>query len=532
MTGRNRDGRRGEAVRLERARAWSWRVALFCLCLLLAPHLSDAATNHVQKALGLINNGDLAAAEREARLATQDPDSQALGWATLGAIRVQQRKYEEGAGLLRKALRLNSRLVGARVTLAGVYVLQGKKDQAREMFRQALRLDPTNRNARFDLAALESEAGNYQASLDTAQPIATSLRHSSEGLSLLATDYTGLNRKDLVRALVSDWKALPEASPASATDFASLLVKNGLVQEAIEVLEQAKSAGQASYGLDLMLANCYLSTGHLDGASENYEAALALNKDCVLCLRGIARVSGKQGNTEKALAYLIKARAFEPDNPDILFELGRVCLERDLIDDALTALQKAVKLRPDNDSFSYVLASAYIGKKQYPEARALLVALVKRRPDDPQLNYVMGAVSYLEANLDQAENYLRKSIALQPDQIASYDYLGRVAERKNDLDRAAQIFGDLAHNHPDYAPAYEGLGSTLLKQHKYHDAQAALERAVSLDPNSVEVHYQLGMVLGRLGKAEESGKQIALARKLENDRRIQNNQRLHLLVPP
>ncbi len=136
--------------------------------------------------------------------------------------------------------------MGARISLGGVYLLQGKKDQARKMFRQALRLDPTNRKARFDFAHLESQAGNYQASLEAAGPIVAELRRSPDGLTVLAKDYAGLQRKDSVQALVSDWKALPEVSPDSSTEFASLLVKNGFVQEAIEILEKAKSAGPAT----------------------------------------------------------------------------------------------------------------------------------------------------------------------------------------------------------------------------------------------------------------------------------------------
>ena len=36
------------------------------------------------------------------------------------------------------------------------------------------------------------------------------------------------------------------------------------------------------------------------------------------------------GENEKSLAYLIKATAIEPKNPEILFEFGRLCLGADL----------------------------------------------------------------------------------------------------------------------------------------------------------------------------------------------------------
>ena len=190
-----------------------------------------------------------------------------------------------------------------------------------------------------------------------------------------------------------------------------------------------------------------------------------------------------------------------------------------------------MKLRPDNDSFRYLLASAHIGKEQYTEARELIVALLKKHPDDPQLNYAAGAAFYLEDRLEDADRYLRQSITLQPRQVGSYDYLGRVAARQGDAGQAAEIFRNLVRDHPEYAPGYEGLGEALLKQRQYPDAQSALEKAILLEPSSTAAHYQLGMLLGRIGKNDDSSKELEIARKLESDRRAKENMRLHILMP-
>jgi tetratricopeptide (TPR) repeat protein len=70
-----------------------------------------------------MSKGDLSGAEKEGRLALRDPSTRALAWASLGAIRFRQKKYEQGAEFLRTALRLDPRLVGARINLGDV---QGK----------------------------------------------------------------------------------------------------------------------------------------------------------------------------------------------------------------------------------------------------------------------------------------------------------------------------------------------------------------------------------------------------------------------
>jgi len=39
------------------------------------------------------------------------------------------------------------------------------------------------------------------------------------------------------------------------------------------------------------------------------------------------------------------------------------------------------------------------------------------------------------------------------------------------------------------------------------------------------------MLLGRIGKNDDSSKELEIARKLESDRRAKENMRLHILMP-
>jgi tetratricopeptide (TPR) repeat protein len=502
------------------------------LCLLFAlPSQAFQSTNHLETAVELVNRGDLEGAEKEARIALQAPGDRALAWGILGSIRVQQKRYDEGAEFLRKAINVNPRMVGAHVTLGGVYVLQGKNEKAREMFRDALRLDPTNFNARLDLVQLESGEDNFRASMEAAKPIISELEHSTEGIILLAKNYSGLQKKESLAALVTNWSALPDPPPPLSASFASLLIKNGLGREGIKIVEKARSTNPTSFDLTFALAAGYSSVGDVKQAAENYGIALNLSDDCVPCLIELARIADHEGNTEKALAYLIRAKQIEPENPEVLFAFGKVCLERDLDDDAIGALTKAAALKPDVDPYVYVLASAYVARKEYKEARILLEGLLKKHPADAFLHYGLGSVLFLAQDLDLARQHLQKSIELQPNQRAAYYYLGLVAEGQNNSKQAIEILRDLLHRYPDYALPYEALGSILLKERDFTQALQILEKAVQLNANSVKAHYQLGMLLGRIGKQEESNTQLEIARKLEADERAKNELQLHILMP-
>ena len=510
-----------------------YRQLALLICLFLPPaHASTAAPadlDQVQQSTELMNAGDLEGAEKEARLALRDSVSRPAAWATLGAIRFRQKNYAEAAQFLNKALELNPGLVGARVALGEVYAVTGKQTQAREIFGKVLRVDPNNQEARFALAQLESETGNFSASLRAAEPVLAEFRRSPDGILLLAKDYAGLKQTDLLPPMVHDWDLLPAPLASTSTEFASILVKCGLNQEALRVLEKAKSAGQVSYEMALTLASLYFAKGDLGQAFSSYEAALSLNPNCVPCLLQLAKISTQQQDSEKALAYLIRAKRQQPDNAEILFEFGKTCLELDLLDDAISSLQKAASLQPNNDSYAYVLASADVSKKQYEAAGKIFQTLLAKHPNDSALNYAMGSLFYLEVRLDEAGKYLRRSIELQPNQSAAYYYLGLVAEARGQNDQAAATLQEALRRSPDYAAAYEALGGVLVKQQKYPEAQQALENAVRLNPNSVKAHYQLGMLFSRIGRPDDADKELEIVKQLNAEEAA--GMRLHILTP-
>ncbi len=463
----------------------------------------------------------------------QSPSTRALALAMLGTIRLQQGKTEESTKFLVQALALNPQLVGARTTLGNAYAFGGQPDLAAKCFREVLKLAPGNFDARFDLFKLEASRRNFRQSLDTASSIVPQLLKSDEGIAVLASDYGALGNKQGLKDLVAHWQQLAEPSDESALDFGSTLLMYGMNAEARKVFEddEPRLAAHPLPSPALKLGNAFLALGLLDRAEKYSQLALSLAPDCVACYQTLAQIAERQDNTEKALAYLLAAKQRAPEDPEVLFEFGKVCLERNLVDDALAALSKAVELNPDNDSYVYVLGSANVAREHLPDALALFQRLLRKHPHDAILTYAMGAVYYLQGTYSEAEASLKQSLAAQPDQVAAAYYLGLTYDAIGNDDRAIPIFRDLLKKNPQHSPSYVKLGSILLRAHQYEEAQRDLERAVSLDPDSVEAHYQLGLVLRRLGKSADSESEFAESRKLEMGQRAQKDVRLRLLLP-
>ena len=503
------------------------------LPIFICAGIACAQTSHIEAATKFLGKGETVRAEAEARKALQVPSTKALALAILGTIRLQQGKAEESVKFLRQALALNPKLIGARTTLGAAYTVSNQLELAAKAFREVLAAAPDNFNARFGLVKLEALRRNFQESLDLADPILPQLLEFDEGLVILASDYGALGKKRELADLVTHWQKLPAPSDEPALDFAVVLLAYDLKPEAISVLESQEShvASHPQPDTALKFANAFLALGRLTNAEIDAELALSQNAQCTACYLTLAQVAERQENTEKALSYLVKAKRLAPADPEVLFQFGRVCLQRNLLDDALAALSKAAELKPDNDAYVYTLGSADFGKGRLDEALALFQRVLHKHPEDAFLHYAIGAVYFQQSKYSEAEASLKQSLALRPDQIPANYYLALTYDAIGDDDRAVPIFRDLVKSHPDHVPSRVKLGGILVRQHQYEDAQRNLEEAIALDPNSVEAHYQLGLALRRLGKSAESEAQMAESHRLEAEQSATRDLRLRLLLP-
>ena len=92
-----------------------------CLCLLAVLTCGRPATEAqapgvdgraaLQAAVALVQEGQLAEADRQARRALGDPETRAVAYSVLGTIKLRQNALDDSAKLLGEAVRLEPRLV-------------------------------------------------------------------------------------------------------------------------------------------------------------------------------------------------------------------------------------------------------------------------------------------------------------------------------------------------------------------------------------------------------------------------------------
>lgn len=485
--------------------------------LAYAAAAAPAPLDHVREAVRLMQSGDLWAAATSAESALEYPETEAVAYALLGSIRVQQKRLEEGVELLSRAVALDANLLGARLNLAQAYELLESPDKAESIYREVLAAAPDNTVARVALVKAASRKGLHQEAVDLASPAETALRSSPDGLLALAESFVGVGDRDRAVSLIGDWDRLAGVAPDWTIKFALSLAKGGLTSEAIEIIEALKAEGYASFELAFNLADLYSLEEDSKQATANYELALTYNDRSLPALRQVARIAEDAGNYEKALAFLIRAKLEAPDDPDVLFAFGAVALRMELLQDGTNALERARELRPDHKSTRYWLGTARGANREFDAALELYKGLLAEVPDDPMLHYAVGSVHYLKVDFDAAAKYLRESCRLDPDQLMSFYFLAMIEQKQGRDAEAIMSFESILERYPDHALSHEGLAVSLMKETRYTEARESFERALALDPQSARASYQLGQLLVRMGMREEAQRQLADAKSLREE---------------
>ena len=256
-------------------------------------------------------------------------------------------------------------------------------------------------------------------------------------------------------------------------------------------------------------------------------------------LENQAQAAATAGQSDKALALLIDAGKYEPDNPDVHFQLGIVALSMSLWQDAADAFQRTLKVRQNDALALYNLGRAFMGLAEFEEAREQFVRYIGARPDDPSGYCALGMTLSALQRSAEARAQFERSIAVAPAmasagapaQTESYYRLGLLDLESRDLESAARNLRQVLDREPKHSGAMTALGRVEFEEKHYTEALDLLQRAVASDDSSREAHYYLGLTLARLGRKDESDAQLQIAIQLEHNEAGRRRTVLRILDP-
>ncbi len=483
--------------------------------------------DRLERAAELIRQQQIANAEAEIeavlRVTPRDPNALNL----LGVIRAQQKHGPEAEQL---ALKQSPALIAAYLNLGKIYSEQQNAERALWAFLEASKLSPDRADVNFNLASLYVDRHEYQRALEYLEKIPSS-QWGVEGLYLGLQSYLNSGRTGEALALTSAIKEAREVTEEQTAGFAVVLLKHHLPDQAIDLLEPSSRQHPHSYLLLYQLGASYAQKEQWNRAEEFYNAALAAKPDDANALLALGRAARVQGDFEKALAHLVRARRVAPESPQVLYDFGLTALQMDLVLDALPVFQRLQQIRPDEPAYLYMLAVATYRHDEKDRTEALMRRYIRLRPRDALGYYLLGATLFSVKRPDEAETMLLQSVALSPNADAEY-LLGRIADDKGDTAAALGWLERAVKSEPRRSAAHTALGTIYYKTNSYSLAQRELSLAIQLNANDLRAHYQLGLVYIKIGDKEQAQKMFARADELRNQQRKQETIGFKLIDGP
>jgi tetratricopeptide (TPR) repeat protein len=294
----------------------------------------------------------------------------------------------------------------------------------------------------------------------------------------------------LIRALLIFWFAWQVASPQAAEYMQAGIAADKQRKFDVAIAEFKKVTELDPSFADgfISLGQAFMERGDYGSAIPSLRRALELSPDSSPAhqLLGYALLS--QGYASEAIPHLQRS----PDKT----ALGIAEIQTGQLPEAVANLQAALSAHPNDPDLLY-----YLGRASGLLAKQSIDTLLAAYPDSARAHQAMAENYFVLRRMPDAEKEYREALRLRPGLPEAHLALGEVYAGAFQWPKAEEEFRIQAKLQPGNAEAAYRLGLALLEQGKAHAARAELSRADRLMPEMPETLYLLGKAASLEGDA-------------------------------
>jgi superkiller protein 3 len=280
------------------------------------------------------------------------------------------------------------------------------------------------------------------------------------------------------------------------------------------------------------LALAYLRDQKLAEGCEELRRALAINPHDADAAYNLGVVLVELGEPEQGLNYLRQASSNGPKRPDLTFNLirgelahsqfeqarreadagaeafggdpawcaavGQLFLEHAQLNEAIRHLQKAFQLSPQSDEIRRQLATAYLRATQ-PTSALLLLENAAAAED----HYLAASAYFYLHRLAEADRESARALEKEPGDPRYLLQRARIDQRMGRHLESLDLLQHASRAEPQWPEPYYSSGVAYYLLRRYRDARQSLDRALSLEPDSVRALFLYSACLANEGRNRE-----------------------------
>lgn len=269
----------------------------------------------------------------------------------------------------------------------------GDIPKALRLYKTILKQHPEKFDAVLGLARCLLHQKQYRLVLDTLNSCNAKERASSDSWNLLA---------GTAHLMLSHW----EQAESLLTQCIELNPKNALAYNNIGILyknykkdrETALSYFQKSLSLNKELIDAAINTASIwmEGTPEQQDKAFDLisqfepkHPDHYLLLHTIGQVEHRRKNWDNALQYYLRAHRINPNDPDLITNIGIWHFDKKNYNQSIEWLKKALDIAPDHSEAIHFLSVNYYNIGQLDLLIKYLEIIIGRNPNDQGARFLL-----------------------------------------------------------------------------------------------------------------------------------------------
>ncbi len=320
--------------------------------------------------------------------------------------------------------------------------------------------------------------------------------------------------------------SLAPTVPEVQANLGLALYFEGRASEALTAFDRARKLNPALPQLDLMAGLCDADLGRFEEAAAILGPAFASPPD-----REIGRLIGldlARSYTElkafdKAAAVGEELVRRYPGDAEVLYQVCRLHSDR-----SFALMAELVRTAPDSSWTHYANAQVDESLDRFAAAEKEYRIAIERDPHLPAAHYHLGRVilsaSRTPDSVERARREFERELTISPRNADAEYELGEIDREHGESDSALDHFGRALRYQPEFVEAQVGISKTLMRLGRTAEAVSHLEAAAKLDPGNKIPHYLLSTAYKSLGDEAAAQKEIALYKKIGDDKSVASPQ--------
>ena len=406
-------------------------------------------------------------------------------------------------------------------------------DAAIDLFEQIFEDLQTDEGAPVALRGLYGKTGRKKDLLKLLARLVDVADTASTRSALRIEAATACDELDAQSEAIDHLRAALEEEPshrAATLMLSRLLEKTGRDEELAELLtsqialasERSDRDGELSYRV--RLGEVYESRlGNVEKAIETYAGVLERDEKHLGALLSLARLHEKRGEKADAAKFLERTLDVAEPTEAVAHAKRLAQIFSDLGDEAGTrrALERGLALKGDDVELREKLRSTYEKLKAYPELAAHITEDARATKETADKVRLLRAAADIHtkqlSNASAAATLLAEASELVPNDrellltlCDAYSASGRAKEAVEALQKIVDSFG--GRRAKELAPIHHRLAKAYLAEGDRTKALSELDSAFKLDPGSIAVLRDLGILSIELAEVEPSQKDAYLDR--------------------